>query len=169
MQCAASLWAPRRGAPIVAEPGQSSRLHHRQDRKTKLFWEAAQRAGLPRLRWMISPEGWTRLGTQQLSTGQRRQPLPPDLRLARPAEQRWSPAHRAVPSFLPAARCIGTEFPNGNSSPAHAGSSAARGKSSAQNRLQMCPRQAKECRRRGNAPRPCARERRNSGPYHFQF
>ena len=63
---------------------------------------------------------------------------------------------------------IGREFPNEIASPGHAVRNALRGKWSGQNRRQKCLRRAEGYRRRGIAPRPCARERQNSGPYWLQ-
>src|ERR1700756_5117325 len=68
-------------------------------------------------------------------------------------------------AFLPNGQCIDRGFPSGSAFAARAAKSSAPEKSNARNQQQKYPKQAARCRRRGNAPRPCAQEKRNNGPY----
>ena len=63
------------------------------------------------------------------------------------------------------ARCIDMEFPSETASSGRAAPDVVRERSNGRSRQQTFRKQVKGCRRRDNAPRPCAPERRNSGPY----
>jgi hypothetical protein len=63
---------------------------------------------------------------------------------------------------------IDKESPSENVSLVHAVRNVPRGRWSGRNLRQTCRTRAEGYRRRGIAPRPCARERQNSGPYCLQ-
>jgi hypothetical protein len=78
---------------------------------------------------------------------------------------RWPDLHLLRRPFLPNAQYIDTGFPSGNVFVARAVKSFAPEKSSGPNQRQKYPTRATGCRRRGNAPRPCALKKQNNGPY----
>src|SRR6266404_2409837 len=67
--------------------------------------------------------------------------------------------------FLPNAQYIDRGFPTGSAFAVRAAKSFVPERSNVPNQRQKYPKQAARCRRRGNAPRPCAQEKRNNGPY----
>ena len=70
-----------------------------------------------------------------------------------------------VSPALPAAQCIGKEFPSGTAYFGRAAPDAAPERSTCRNRRRTFQKRAAGCHRRGNALRPSAPERRNIGPW----
>ena len=117
------------------------------------FWDGSEEGASKTFR-----PNWLR----RLSTGHVPTPHRAAANLLSPCRQRFQ---ARPPVFLQAAQYIDMGFPNENVSSGRVAPDSAPGKWSAPNPPQAAPKQAKECRRRGNAPRPCAPAKRNSGPY----